>query len=190
MPAPRAAHSMLAYGGRLHVIGGRPPHSMGCWTYNPTSQAWKQGHLPPLPQARDHLRLLRQGEEILVVGGRNKWSAQAPCLKWSPGDEEWTEFAKMDYPRGGHAAAIMKGRIYVAGGEDLSNKKTIAINERFEAEGQQWKLSCSLPKGRHGMVSEVVGNKWYVIGGANQAHTGTIFSCTKETLVLDLTELP
>lgn len=190
MPAPRAAHSMIAFQGKLILLGGLPPNSEECWTYDPFSRNWSQGQLPPLPEARDHLKVLHQGDDLLVVGGRNETGGLPFCLRLKKDSRRWEPFGRLDFPRGGLAAALQQGRIYIAGGEDLETRKTIALAERFEPEMGEWKLSTSLPNGRHGMISEQIGSKWYLIGGADQAKAGTVVSCSRQTLVLDLAELP
>jgi N-acetylneuraminic acid mutarotase len=63
---------------------------------------------------------------------------------------------------GGIAAAVVKGEIYVFGGE---SHKTFDSNEKYNPQTNSWTEEPPMPIGRHGLMAVAVGNNIYVIGG-------------------------
>jgi N-acetylneuraminic acid mutarotase len=78
----------------------------------------------------------------------------------------WTNGASSPTPKmesGGIAAAVVKGEIYVFGGE--SPDKTFDSNEKYNPQTNSWTEEPPMPIGRHGLMAVAVGNNIYVIGG-------------------------
>ena len=61
-------------------------------------------------------------------------------------------------------AAVLSGRIYVAGGFDTTNQATAAAF-RYDPVGDDWERIADLPEARHHMPLVVVGDTLYAVGG-------------------------
>ncbi|HVD20497.1 MAG TPA: kelch repeat-containing protein [Nitrososphaera sp.] len=69
----------------------------------------------------------------------------------------------MPLERGGIAAAVVKGNIYVFGGE--APNKTFNNNERYNPQTNRWTEEAPMPTTRHGLAAVAMGDAIYVIGG-------------------------
>src|SRR5438093_13124783 len=65
-------------------------------------------------------------------------------------------------------AAVLRGKIYIAGGFDRTGKP-IARAFRFDPAANQWERIADLPAPRHHMPLAVVGDTLYAIGGLAEA---------------------
>jgi N-acetylneuraminic acid mutarotase len=73
LPAPRAAHAMVAVDGKLYVVGGVGPEPETVFAYDFTLERWSS-LAAPLPTLREHLTAVALDGRIYVIGGR--WSGQ------------------------------------------------------------------------------------------------------------------
>lgn len=64
------------------------------------------------------------------------------------------------FPRRKFAAAVIGGRIYVAGGA----ARTSAVEE-YDPEADEWRVVAEAPRRRYGCVGATAGGVFYVIGG-------------------------
>jgi hypothetical protein len=87
----------------------------------------------------------------------------------------------MPTARGGIGAAVVDGRLYVAGGEEFSAQCTFDRVEVFD--GEQWLRTPPMPEPRHGLAAAADGAALYIIGGATRAQAQTIASATGELLI-------
>jgi N-acetylneuraminic acid mutarotase len=104
-------------------------------------------------------------DKMYAIGGRT--SGKSSNLNnneaYDPATDTWIEKAPMPTARGGIAAAVVKGEIYVFGGE--SPDKTFDSNEKYNPRTNSWTEEPPMPIARHGLMAAVVGNNIYVIGG-------------------------
>jgi hypothetical protein len=70
----------------------------------------------------------------------------------------------MPTARGGLTAPALDGRLHVTGGEDLGSGKRFAEHEVYDPAAGAWATAEPLPTARHGLTSQVAGDRWYVIG--------------------------
>jgi hypothetical protein len=176
LPSPRAAHAMVALGGRLYVVGGVGAEPETVFTYDPAADAWSR-LASPLPTLREHLTAVALDDRLYVVGGRWRGRGNLAALEiLDPAAGTWSAGADMPTPRGGLSAAALDGRIHVTGGEDLATGETFGAHEVYDPLSDQWTTEAALPTARHGLASGVVGGRWYVIGGGRQAGAMTILS--------------
>lgn len=176
LPAPRAAHAMVALDGRLYVVGGVGPEAARVFVYDSKADAW--GRLAtPLPTLREHLTAAALGDRIYVIGGR--WSGQgnlATVEILDPATGTWSAGADMPTRRGGLTASALDGRIHVTGGEDLNSGDTYSAHEVYEPAANEWTTDRPLPTARHGLASGAIAGRWYVVGGGEQAGAMTFLS--------------
>jgi len=176
LPAPRAAHAMVALGERLYVVGGVGPEPATIFAYDPKLDRWT-GLATPLPTLREHLTALALDGRIYVIGGR--WGGQgnlATVEILDPASGTWSAGADMPTRRGGLTASALGGRIHVTGGEDLNTGDTYAAHEVYDPAGNQWATETPMPRARHGLASGVIEERWYVVGGGEQAGAMTFLS--------------
>jgi N-acetylneuraminic acid mutarotase len=176
LPAPRAAHSMVALDGRLYVVGGVGPEPATVFAYDPKLERWS-ALATPLPTLREHLTAVALDGRIVVIGGR--WSGQgnvATVEVLDPRAGIWSAGADMPTRRGGLTASALGGRIHVTGGEDLDTGDTYPAHEVYDPAGNQWATEAPLPTARHGLASGVIDGRWYVVGGGEHAGAMTFLS--------------
>ena len=126
LPAPRNQFSTVTVDGKIYVIGGQFHHDSGqidqarVDIYDPKTNSWSRG--PQLPKAHSHSegstfvsegRIYMVGGHTTPEGGRKQ--IDADILALTPG-EEWQVVGKLPMPLSSPAAAIIGGKLYVAGG--------------------------------------------------------------------------
>lgn len=176
LPTPRAAHAMVAQGGRLYVVGGVGPEPATVFAYDFELERWRS-LATPLPTLREHLTAVALDGRIYVIGGR--WSGQgnlATVEILDPTAGTWSAGADMPTRRGGLTASVLDGRIHVAGGEDLDSGDTYPAHEAYDPAANQWATAAPMPTARHGLASGVIGGRWYVVGGGEHAGAMTFLS--------------
>jgi N-acetylneuraminic acid mutarotase len=176
LPAPRAAHAMVASDGKLYVVGGVGPEPAAVLAYDFELERWSS-LATPLPTLREHLTAVALDGRIYVVGGR--WSGQgnlAAVEILDPATGTWSAGADMPTRRGGLTASALGGRIHVTGGEDLDTGDTYPAHEVYDPTGNQWATQVPMPTARHGLASGVIEGRWYVVGGGEQAGAKTFLS--------------
>lgn len=179
MPAPRAAHRLAAIDGKVYVVGGVGPEPTALWAYDPGTDSWDTSR-EPLPTAREHLAVAVVEGKLYAIGGRWKGRGNLAVLEvYDPATDTWRRLPDMPTPRGGHTAAVLNGRIHVAGGEILGViGETFAAHEVYDPRIGTWSQAEPLPTARHGLTSATLGARWYVIGGATRAGWRTPFTLT------------
>jgi len=90
--------------------------------------------------------------------------------------QTWTSRASLPKPRAGLAAAVIDGRLHVAGGSTPDPAQTFNEHLSLGAGGNAWGTEPELPTARHSMAYALAGNKWYVMGGGSAAGFYTLFS--------------
>jgi N-acetylneuraminic acid mutarotase len=172
LPSPRSAHSSVALGGRIYVIGGVGIDAKVPYAYDPATDTW-DSTLPPMPTEREHLGAVALNGKIYAIGGRlisgMSLTNYATLESYDPMARRWTTHASMPTGRAGLTAAVVGGRIHVGGGEDLMNSSVFPQHEAYDPATDTWTSLPDLPTPRHGFVSLDIGGQWYVLGGGTRA---------------------
>jgi hypothetical protein len=82
-------------------------------------------------------------------------------------DKHWSTAASLPAPRGGHAAAVLDGRIHVIGGGN--SESTIADHSVYDPATNTWSAAAPLPRPEGSPAAVVFGDKLYAIGGHSGA---------------------
>jgi N-acetylneuraminic acid mutarotase len=176
LPAPRAAHAMVALDGRLYVVGGVGREPATVYAYDPRFERWSRVSTP-LPTLREHLTAVALDGRIYVIGGRWRGQGNVATVEiLDPAAGTWSAGADMPTRRGGLTASALDGRIHVTGGEDLDTGDTYPAHEVYDPAGNQWATAAAMPTARHGLASGVIDGRWYVVGGGEQAGAMTFLS--------------
>ena len=126
MPAPRNQFSTVTFGGKIYAIGGQFHHDSmqldqaRVDIYDPKTDSWSRG--PQLPKGHSHSEggTFVSGERIYMVGGHTtpeggRKRIAPDILALTPGGQ-WELVGKLPMPLSSPAAAIIGGKLYVAGG--------------------------------------------------------------------------
>jgi N-acetylneuraminic acid mutarotase len=179
MLTPRGAHVAAVWGEKIYAIGGANGGSAMATNevYDPATEQWTR--LAPMPTPREHLAAAVIDSLIYVVGGRRSSFVgnldNLPRLEaYSPATNKWYELPEMPTARGGLAAAALRGKLYVFGGEffSASGNGVFAENEEYDPRAQTWRAVRPLPTPRHGMNAIAIDDTIFVIGGGPVAGFG------------------
>jgi N-acetylneuraminic acid mutarotase len=137
MAVPRNQFSTVTFEGKIYAIGGQFHHDSmqldqpRVDIYDPQSDSWHDG--PPLPKGHSHAEgaTFVHGNRIYMVGGHTtpeggKKALDPDILALAPGGS-WELVGKLPAPLSSPAAAIIEGRLYVAGGFDGSVKAEVWV---------------------------------------------------------------
>lgn len=177
LPAERAAHSSVAVGGRLYVVGGVGSDAAAIRAYNPATNTWDAGRAP-LPSLREHLTAAVVNNRIYVISGRWSTGNVGTVEEYDPATNAWTPRASIPTPRSGITSGVIEGKIHVTAGEGHPSGATISSHEVYDPATDTWATFPSMPTARHGLASGVVNGRWYVIGGGLLEGGGTFSSLT------------
>ncbi len=128
----------------------------------------------PLPNSRDDAALTAYDQErkLYLIGGQVDGVPSAAVDRYDPESNLWVSLT--DKPTAvSHAGAIvLRGRIYVPGGE-LAGGKVSDILEIYDPHERRWDHAAPLPAGRSRYALVAIEGQIYVIGGrdATQARS-------------------
>ena len=177
LPAERAAHSSVAVGGLLYVVGGVGSDAAAIRAYNPATNTWDSGRAP-LPTLREHLTAAVVNNRIYVISGRWSTGNVGTVEEYDPAANTWTAKASIPTPRSGITSGVIDGKIHVTAGEGHPSGVTISSHEVYDPATNTWATFPAMPTARHGLASGVVNGRWYVIGGGLLEGGGTFSSLT------------
>lgn len=131
-----------------------------------------------LDQPRAGHRLAVTGSQLIAIAGEDdggKLSTVFACdlVDDAPG-LTWTERETLAAGRSHFAAAIVGDRLYIAGGQGVSNEPTAAVNHTDLAVSS-WSTPPGLQVARSAVGSAVRGSSFYVVAGAG-GPTGALAS--------------
>lgn len=130
VPSPRLGHSFTYIDGKLVAFGGFTADGRTvneAYAYEPETQRWAQLNAGGmLPGPRTASSAARHGHDLVVAGGCDVSEARPVCYSdvWSLNlvDMRWTRRssdALTWFPREGHSAIFVRGRMFAFGGCDL-----------------------------------------------------------------------
>ncbi len=125
LPAPRNQFGTVTLDGRLYALGGQFHHDSGqddqprVDIYDPKTDSWSRGPQLPKPHSHAEGSTFVSGGRIFMMGGmtrdgkRRRIDADIVALS-TAGD--WQVLGRLPRPLSSPAAAIIGGRLFVAGG--------------------------------------------------------------------------
>jgi hypothetical protein len=183
LPAPQAEVAAGVIDGDLILAGGRTPlegrngqyadhrDTGSAWRLKPGATAWEA--LPPLPTPRNSSAAAVLNGRLHVAGGRilgpNGLTNLATHEAWDPKRDAWVTLAPMPQPRGGHAAAVLAGRLYCFGGESFGQEGR-AHDEVFvyDPVADRWGEASKMPIPLHGLGAVAMEGAIHLLGGARK----------------------
>jgi len=167
----RGACAVSVIGTKIYVAGGyRAGNGVADFSsYDTASDV--HAALAPLAQAADHLVGGAVGGIVYAIGGRfgGITGLLARVAAFDPSAGTWSERAPMITPRGGTAAAVVRDRIVVAGGEGntAATSGVFPQTEVFVPADNAWFSLPNMRTPRHGTGGAAIGNTFYIPGGAS-----------------------
>lgn len=158
--------SVAELNGNIFVLGGYPSTRVSVNTvqvYNPLADSWRI--TTPLPVALNHTTASSVHGKLYLIGGQRDAGGTGPFVdttyEFDPATERWTTKAPMPTARGGAAAAVLNGKIYVAGGRPPRGSD-FAV---YDPATDTWTRLPDLPTQRNHTGAAAVGGKIYILGG-------------------------
>ena len=172
----RSEISIAEQNGRIYVIGGYPGERITAnevQIYDSASDSWSLG--PSLPLPMHHTMAAAVGGRVYVMGGEggNPTGATSLLLDFVHALNEetgaWERRAEMPTRRSGGGAAVLDGKIYVAGGRPPRGAD-FAV---YDPAVNEWTTLPNVPTQRNHLGVEAIGGKIYVAGGRFGAGVGS-----------------
>jgi len=157
MSEPRQELAAAPLDGRIYAVGGLGGRANANEIYLPSSDHWVLG--ADLPVGTDHAWAAAFGGRLYVGGGTTN-----RVFSYAPAANEWTEVTPSAYVHGGTpAAAVLGGRILVAGGTGggmVGNEV-----EAYDPAADRWSILAPMACPRNHTAGGVMGGRLYVAGG-------------------------
>ncbi len=105
------------------------------------------------------------GPRIYLIGGFDTTTnvPVAQVLVYDTTTHRWSEAPPLPRPRGGHAAAVLEGRIHVIGGGN--SESTIPDHSVYDPATERWVSLAPLPRSMGSPAAVVHAGSLYSIGG-------------------------
>ena len=170
LPEALSAYSLVAYEGRIYVIGGwnGKEYLNSVYAYDPSRDSWSS--YSPMPTARGYAGVAEVGGKIYIMGGFDGARALTVNEVYYPdrddgsGRKSWEKATPL--PIGCYAVgtASLADSIYVAGGEGCEgNKPVFLMYAHIPDSWQALDNTFSQPFSHAGLVS--LGSQVYIFGG-------------------------
>lgn len=175
MKYPRSHAAAVALGNKAYLIGGvgedqEPLTSVEI--YDPQEERWIEG--PPLSGPRSHLSAVMLGERIFALGGKvQRPDGSTEFLRtveiFNPTTQTWDKGPDLLGVHGAGGAGIVRGIIYVVGGEQPEATKKdnsgMSFSERWDPLRKKWFEIPPLPTPRFDFSTIWYNGKLIVMGG-------------------------
>lgn len=169
MIVPRSEHAIADLDGRIYAIGGYPPGripSEVVQVYTVATDRWDLG--PPLPVPMHHTMAVGTNGKIYAIGGEFDGAGTGrpevyldTVYELDPQAGSWRRRSAMPTNRSGGGAAVIDGKIYVAGGRPPRGQD-FAV---YDPVTDRWTVLPNLPTQRNHLAVGAIDGKVYVAGG-------------------------
>jgi uncharacterized protein (TIGR03437 family) len=177
MPQALTSSDAVFLNGRIHVTGGvlaSGQVSSNHYAYNIAANNWST--LAPAPSLAHSYALVVDNERgvfYLTGGSANGQTGSTAVSSYNPGTNSWSDLTPMNQARFGHEAALIEGKLYVAGGNGASGP--VASAEVYDFNTGGWSPIAPLNRPRFAASSFVAADQggnplWFIVGG--QESTG------------------
>jgi N-acetylneuraminic acid mutarotase len=154
---PRQELAAAPLGGKVYAVAGLAGRANANEIYDPATDSWSFG--ADLPVGTDHAWAVGFDGRVWVGGGTSN-----RVFSYHPAAKAWTEVARSSFFHGGTpAAAVIGGRIFVAGGTGggmVGNEVEV-----YDPAGDVWSTLAPMGCARNHTAGGVIGGKLYVAGG-------------------------
>ena len=165
MPTPRAAHAVAASAEAIYVLGGTGGEGTPVLAVDRFDGAkWTtEGRIPG--EGLNAPAAVIVADALYLIGGFGTTTNRplAAVHRYDLRTRAWSEAAPLPAPRGGHAAAVLDGRIHVIGGGN--SQSTIDDHSVYDSRTNTWSERAKLPRRMGSPAAVVFGAKLYSVGG-------------------------
>ncbi len=169
MLVPRSEHAVADLDGRIYAIGGYPSGRVPSdviQVYDVAADRWTFG--PSLPVPMHHMMAVGLSGRLYVIGGEFDGAGTGrpevyldTVHELDPRAGTWRRRALMPTARSGGGAAVVDGKIYVAGGRPPRGSD-FAV---YDPAADRWTTLPNLPTQRNHLAVVAIERKVYVAGG-------------------------
>jgi len=198
-------YQAVEYGGYIWVIGAFKDNDFPnelptefVWMLDPVNLVWIQGPEIPVNRRRGSAGLVVHEGKFYVIGG-NTIGHNGGYVAWfdmfDPATGEWTVLGDAPRARDHFHAAVVDGKIYVAGGR-LSGgpggtfNPLVAEVDVYDFDNQQWStlpVDSNIPTPRAASVTVNFNEELYIAGG--EVSGQTVYGVPNVTDALPVTEI-
>jgi len=171
LPHPRSAHAVVASGGSIYVLGG--PRTAVVDRFDGTR--WSRATTVPGGVVNAPAAVAIAGKLYVTGGFAGATNEPTAAVRvYDTAGRKWLQAAPLPAPRGGHAAAVLAGKIHVIGGGN--SVSTIADHTVYDPATDTWRAAAPLPRAEGSPAAVVFGGKLYAIGGrSGSADYGDVY---------------
>ena len=169
-PAPpmlhaRSAHAVVATGDAIYAIGGTGAGGAPVMQVERfDGNEWREETTLP-GEGLNAPAAAAIGNRIYVIGGF-KTVTNVPTsevLVYDVGTQTWGTAPPLPAPRGGHAAAVLDGKIHVIGGGN--SRSTLADHSEYDPATDKWTERAPLSRSKGSPAAVVFNDRLYSLGG-------------------------
>ncbi|XVE62555.1 hypothetical protein DITRI_Ditri06bG0127300 [Diplodiscus trichospermus] len=134
------------------------------------------------------------GNKLLVIGGSHAplqyaYPRSIPLitnavLQFDPFKKEWTRLSSMKTPRSHFACCVMSGKVYVAGGRNLSFPQGLSLAEVYDPITDRWQELPEMPNPQNECLGLSYKGKFHVLTdqvGAGELSPSEVFDPSNKT---------
>lgn len=165
LPEPRTEVAAARFGGEIAVVGGLTAlgeHSARVDVYSPSQDRWRR--VRDLPESLHHAMAVGHRGRLFVLGGyRRDGSPSRNAYVYRDG--RWLALPRMPSPRAAAGAAVVRGRIVVAGGVERRTGRRLARSAlAFDLTAWRWQRIPGPTAREHLGVTALAGVVYAVAG--------------------------
>uniref|UniRef100_A0A3Q3AFM9 Kelch-like protein 33 n=1 Tax=Kryptolebias marmoratus TaxID=37003 RepID=A0A3Q3AFM9_KRYMA len=157
MPEPaRFSHEVAVLNGQLYIFGGKKYYGIED-TLNSTYS------LSEMQEKRCFFSVVVLDGKLYAIGGHCEFNHMDSVELYCPTTDSWSFTWPLDLPLSGHVAKVLKGQIFISGGQ---NTDFLCLSSMFlyhPEMGSTFLANMNNPRAHHCM--EVLGDCLYVAGG-------------------------
>jgi N-acetylneuraminic acid mutarotase len=171
MPYAQESASAVAVKDTIYVVGGQNQSSgylNNVAAYNTVTNTWTEE--APMQVARGWLAVGKLGALVVTAdGSAGAGDYFGDTEGYNAKKNTWAELIADPTPREAGCFAAIKGKLYVAGG---NNGSLLTLNEAYNPKTKSWTALAPIPQEVWGAVASVeTGGRLYCIGGGHYQQT-------------------
>ena len=165
MQTARSAHAVVAIDSGIYALAGTGPDGKPVTSVERfDGKSWTNETALP-GEGLNAPAAAAIGNSIYLIGGFGTTTNRPVTTvhRYDTASKKWDMAAPLPAPRGGHAAAVLNGRIHVVGGGN--SVSTIDDHSIYDPKTNTWSAGAPLPRRMGSPAVVVLYGKLYSIGG-------------------------
>lgn len=175
MRESRAAHAVVSTPNAIYALAGTGPNGPVLDVERFDGHHWTGETRLPGDGLNAPAAVALENRIYLIGGFSTTTNVPASdVLVYDIKRKSWSSAAALPAPRGGHAAAVLRGRIHVAGGGN--SRSTIADHSEYDPATNRWRDLAPLPRSEGSPALVAYHDRLYAIGGrSGQSDFGDVY---------------